>query len=490
MNLDSRKWFWSVCTLLLTVAAGLRFWNLADRPGTEWDEPVYTSVGASQALHGVIQAKTEFGVTPEPYLYHPPFYFKLLGGWFQVFGTGITQARYLAAIASLVMLVALAGFLRGLIGKWALLAVAFVAFDNWVIFTNRVSWLENTMMPLAIAALWFYATAMKRPAWWRFIGAGIALGAVVSFKHIGAFFIGAIIINWLIQRRHHAKHLALLAAAIGTMASYVGGMLLVYGHDYIRESDIQFNRTSGTRESRGALTNLSDIIVPLSNQYRVFWVTIGLMAIGAFLIGRVLIRTLRTKSLEFLRNKSLLFSWAVSGVVFFSVMQLKLPHYFMLAVIPVYAYIAAEVKEWYETRRGVHRRAVHRGLAIALVLFVGLNLTSFWFRIVERQDNALRNVAAWTATHLAPGDRVITEESVGTIIEQPYCKMWRAAECSDTKNPKGGANYLITYTSTTQHPPDTPAINAMLDTWVKQAEFHGFKETITVYKRPASADLR
>jgi 4-amino-4-deoxy-L-arabinose transferase-like glycosyltransferase len=171
-------------SLILLAGAFLRFWQLGSRPGFDWDEPVYTDIARHLAGEDLLAAKTDYTAQPEPYLYHPPFYYMVLSLWFRLFGSGIVQARQLAACSSIVLLGLLAAFLRAHIADWSLLATGMIAFDGWLVFTNRVSWIENLMMPLGVAALWLYRRASNQPATGRFAIAGAALGGVVVFKHV------------------------------------------------------------------------------------------------------------------------------------------------------------------------------------------------------------------------------------------------------------------------------------------------------------------
>jgi 4-amino-4-deoxy-L-arabinose transferase-like glycosyltransferase len=467
----------------MLLAGVLRFWSIGSRPGYEWDEPVYTNIAANAVRLGSITIKPEYGVESAPYLFHPPFYFLELGGWFSVTGVGITQARILGAVVSLLGLAVLYCLLREIIGRLALVAVALVAVDGWLVFTQRVSWIENSLLVLMFLALWFYYRATQRPTIANYVLAGFWLGAATMFKYLGVYVVVATLIDWCIERRDGRKYVVMFLTTAATIAVYVAVMLLIF-QDGTRnvfwdDSTVQFKRTVGLHESRGTLSSLRDYVVPLLHRYRVFAGTM-LVALGGILL--LLFRLGQcawSRSLAPVRPNSLLFSWALAGLISFGSINLKFPHYFELLLIPLYAYLVAEVA----------RIARHAGtapwrrqlLAAAAAAVVVLGLCAFGWRIVGQSDNALKDVADYAGAVIPRDAVVITEETIGTIIPQPYAKMYRAGEVA------GVARYIITYESQTQRIPTYPALRDLLRRSTRVAVFKGFKEKLTVWRIDDSA---
>ncbi|WP_188316823.1 ArnT family glycosyltransferase [Solihabitans fulvus] len=476
MALRRDRMFLVVLLGVLVVAALLRLWDLSVRPGFDWDEPVYASIGANLADHGLLQAKIEAGMPAEPYLYHPPFYFLLLAAWFRLWGSGIPQARALAAVGAIALVLLVALFLRRAAGTLpALLAASVLALDGWMVFTNRVSSIENTMLPLGVATLWLYWTADRRGRTGWFVAAGIALAGVAVYKHVGVYFLGAALLHWLLVRRHHRQHLAMVGAAALTAAAYLAGVSLWFGGAYWRESTVQFDRSVNLQQSRGAINSVSDAVGPLLDQYRVFWLTLLLAGIATALVLTRAVQMVRRRSLAPIRGRELLFAWAAAAMLFFAALQLRLPQYFVMFVVPTYCYLAAEVGAALDRRASTPRPVPRRAVAVGLALLAAWSLTVFWLRIADRDDNAMGQAAQWVDQHVPVGAEIITEESVGAAIRQPYCKMYRAGQCT-------GAEYLITYESHTQHLPDDASLGRIIAAADRIAEFSGFKEHITVYR--------
>lgn len=469
---------WSLWGLVL-LAGVLRFIKLGSWPGLEWDENVYRTIGEHVAQNGQIVGKTEYLTSPELYLYHPPFHFEVLGAWFKVFGSSLVSARALAVVASLIMLVLLGYFLRRMIGNWALLAVGLLAVDTWMVFSNRVSWIENIMLPIGIAGLWLYDKAFRRSASVApYATAGVVLGFAAIYKHLGALFLVAVGIHWLVTRKQHRRHLVLFAASLATLVLYVLGMLLIFGKVYFTESSVQLARTLGLRESRGALTTWSEVFGPLLGQYIIFVGTVFLVLVG---VGVLVFRTLQailkrnTRQIE----SKLLFAWAWASLGFIMALQLRQGHYLMLLVIPLFCYLVAEIRVFVQNHQQRRPRSkMARNLLFAgLMLVMALNLNAFSQRFIDRPDNALAATADWMDANAPADAKVMTEESVGYTIQQPYCKIWRAAGCV-------GSEYIITYESHTQQIPDNPALRRLIASGIVVFKTSGYKETITVIRLP------
>jgi 4-amino-4-deoxy-L-arabinose transferase-like glycosyltransferase len=192
--------------LVLAAAAALLLWDLGRKPGWQSDETVYADIARNLAASGSLSEHIRYHASWAPFLFHPPFYFLLLAGWFKLTGAGVPQARLFAVVASLVTL----GLLMRLIWRLhgpvtALVTVTFVAFDGWLLFVQRVSYIENTLMVIIVAGFLLYERALRRPSARGFVLAGAMLGFAAVFKHTGGYVLLAVLLNWLIIRRetHH-----------------------------------------------------------------------------------------------------------------------------------------------------------------------------------------------------------------------------------------------------------------------------------------------
>lgn len=494
--------FWPWLGLLLLAATALRFVGLAHHPASDWDESNYFAVSRNFAEHGDVAAKTPYGQTHEVYLYNPVFYFWIVGTWFRLVGPSLLHARWIAAGASVLTLLMLGLMLRSVIGKWALLAVGLLALDGWMIFTNRVGWMENLGFAFAVGGLWLYERALAKPTIPRFLATGLVLAWATVFKHQFGYFIVAVLICWIVLRKHHREHLVMFGVIIAGGALYLVAMLTWHGTDYRREMGGQVMRLLGEKSSRGSVTGSGQLITALENQYAIYFgMLVGLAVAGTWVVYRMVQiawrltfgyarewrrffteRTIRHRwdyAFERVSGNALLFAWAAATFICFVLTaKVRLAHYTFLVIVPLYCYLAAELKDYVQRKPW----SAGRKLATAsLVLVVaGSGLFATYERMATDSRDAFAQTAVWIDQNVPAGSLVITEEPIGnnTPDNVTYCKMDHAAACEKA------AQYLVVYETITFQPPDSPAIVRMRREGTQLAQFRDFKATITVYRLP------
>ena len=226
----------------------------------------------------------------EPFLYQPPFYFLLLSRWFSIIGASIYHARLLGVILTAAMQAVLFRLLWKIHGSAvALFAIIPVIFDGWLMYIERVSYMENALMLLIVAGLLLYQRALEKPSWQRFAIAGAAIGFAGSFKQTGVYVLLAVLLCWLVIRRAHKGHLVLLGVALAVIVAYIVVMVRLFdppGHDwYIGQSTTQVRRVLGLQHSGGTLTSPGGALHLLAAQYK-FFIPSVLLALAAFLARR------------------------------------------------------------------------------------------------------------------------------------------------------------------------------------------------------------
>lgn len=477
------RWSWQslAAIAIFALAGALRLWSLRSRPGFDWDEPVYTSVAASLAHGHGLYIKPSYGVAREPYLFHPPFYFFTLAAWFKAFGAGIAQARVLSALASLATLGILARLVQRRWGTLALPMLAVLATDGWLVFTNRVSWMENVMFVLIAAGMLAYDSGLRRGSYRRFVAGALLLGFAAVFKQVGAYALLAVVIHWWLTKTRPQWHRRFLLL-VGCVAGCYVLVLIVAtqhgGHNaFLDDTWVQVQRIAGKKSARGSI-NSGAVAGALLGPYKVFFGTLILSGLAMALVAWRTLQVLRVRGSSGPIADPLLFSWALAATITFAALKLKMAHYFMMIEIPLMLFLASEALRWVRRDRR-RRRARSRLVILACGLIVCANLVTFDLRFASRHDNALAAVTSYMRQAAAPRALVATEESVGTIIPQPYCKFSQIGLCYDR------IRYLIVYRSRTQAPPDNPLLNGLLRVARPVATFEGFKERITVYESPA-----
>ena len=419
----------------LAAGAGLRLWHLGISPAWQWDEAVYNRV-SQNVQHSVLTEHSVYGVyPPEPFLYQPPFYFLLLSRWFDIVGASIYHARLLGVILTTAMQVTLFRLLWKIHGPAvALFAIIPVIFDGWLMYIERVSYIENALILIIAASFLLYQRALERPSWQRFAIAGAAIGFAGSFKQTGVYVLLAVLLCWLVTHRAHKGHFVLLGVALAVIATYVVVMIRLFdppGFDYyIGQSVTQVRRVLGLQQSGGTLTSPGGVLHLLAAQYK-FFVPSLLLALAAFLIvTRRVLQCYRARSWEPVQGNALLFSWLVTGIVVFGFSSLKFPQYFALILIPGYCFLWCEVARW-------NWRGAWKSLAMTAAAVAGLG--SFLLTVPAFSVNALAEVQQYAATQIPPDNVVVTEQSIGDLIQQPWCTVEIATAWL------GKATYAITW---------------------------------------------
>ena len=452
----------------------MRFWSLATRPGWQYDEGVYTGVAANLLRHGTVSEHVTYGAAWSPDLYQPPFYFFVLARWFALTGVSIYHARIFGVLCSLAALLLLWRLLRRLHGAGvAACAMMPIVLDGWLLFVERVSYMENALLLLVVAGMLLYQQALDKPATARFAAAGAVLGFATAFKLTGVYVIGTVLLCWLITRRHHLRHLALLGCAIATLAGCIGFQIAWFdtgGHNWwVQDTMLQVRRVLGITPSGGTLTSPGAAIHLLLAQYDVF-VPSFLIALAAICLAvRRLWRCYRARDWRPVSDNALLWSWMAAAVVIFGSSSLRFPQYFALILVPSYAWFWTEARHW-------RLRPMLRAALIATACVAGI--ASFFGRVAAYDDNAFAQVQAYAASQIPPGAVVVADEAIGDIISQPYCREQEAAPCV------GVARYAITWDTYLQTTWDLgdPSYREIMAGAVRLRSWSGFNGTVTVWR--------
>jgi 4-amino-4-deoxy-L-arabinose transferase-like glycosyltransferase len=452
-------------------------WHLGVSPAWQWDEAVYWRVSVS-VQHGVLAEHSVYGLPWEPFLYQPPVYFLVVARWFNLVGASIYHARLLGVVWTAGMQVLLFRLLWRIHGaRLALVAMLPVIFDGWLLYIERVSYIENALMVLVVLAFLLYQRALDQPAWQRFLVAGVAVGAAASFKQTGAYVLVAILFCWLIVRREHRGHFVLLGGAVAVIAVYLFAMTRMYDLPgrpwFLDQSLVQVRRVLGLQKSGGTLTTPGGALHLLTAQYRYFVPSL-LLAGWAFLIAvRRSWQCYRARDWAPARPNALLYSWLVTGVVVFGSSSLKFPQYFVLILVPAYCYLWTELAGW-DWRLAAKRAAV----GVAVVAGIG----SFLLTVPAFSVNSLAEVQSYAA-HQIPGQAiVVTEQSIGDLIQQHWCTVEKAGACV------GHAAYAITWQTYLQSSFDQgdAAFYQLMKGAIRIRSFTGPVGTATVWKLRAS----
>jgi len=454
----------------LVVGAFLRFFEIRTRPGFEWDEPIYSVIAQNTLEFGYPTFQTDDGRPLGPSLYHPPFDHYLKGYWFKVTGvSGVGQARILSGIESLVLLLLTYLFVRSVAGKdAAVLALLLTSTGGWLVYTNRLNLLENAMMPIGVAGLCLYAAAVKRGHRWRYALAGVVLALAAIYKHTGLYFLLVPMLTWLLARKNGRGHVVLLVVAAHVVILYVLAMYMAFGDVYLFQSLVQVRRALGVVSSRGLTYGLTEATQALTNTYWVFFVTILVVVGGAVAVVVRLVQCIVRRRVP---DHPILLGWSAAAVTLLAVVALKSPQYLIVMLVPLYAFVAAELTQ---------RKMAGWVVTVLIVAVLGLNLTTWYFRFVQRTDNALLATYDYAAEFIPSNARVLTEECIGVQLEQTYYNIQAHRGARDLW--ELDPTHIILYNSATAKPLSSPGLDSLLQRATLVAYFTGFKEEILIYR--------
>jgi 4-amino-4-deoxy-L-arabinose transferase-like glycosyltransferase len=424
----------AIFVALFAAGVAIRLWRLGVSPAWQFDESVYFRVSENMQ-HRALAEHTVYGQPFQPFLYQPPMFFEIESRWFDLVGASIYHARLFGVMCTAVMQVLLFRLLIRLHGlRVALLAVLPVIFDGWLLYIERVSYIENALMILVVFGFLLYARALDAPSLWRFFLAGLALGAAASFKQTGAYVVVAVVFCWLIMRRNHRGHLVLLGGALLVIAAYIALMIVKYdpaGHPwYIHQSLVQIRRVLGLQQSGGTLTSLSGALHLLTQQYKYFLPS-AVLGVGAIVLAlRRTWQCYRARSWAPVRSNAVLYAWLLTGVVVFGASSLKFPQYFALILLPAYCYLWTELARW-------DLDSWWRTFWPVAAAVIGT--MSFLLTVPALNVNALEQVQTYAADRVPASAIVVTEETIGDLINQRWCTVENATACL------GHATYAITW---------------------------------------------
>lgn len=471
----SRRLLLSVAYLLVFAAgAALRFWQLANKPDWQFDEGTYWDIAKNLQVNGTLNEHITYGAHWTPFLFQPPLYLIAVARWFALVGPTIYHARVLGVICSLIGLLLLWRLVWRQSGARAAVFVSLpIVFDGWLLFIQRVSYIENAVLLLVIAAMLFYQRALDRPTWFRFGLAGLVLGLAVCVKYDAGYAVIAVMLCWAILRRDHKGHLVLLAT---TLAMIAAEQLTFYrlfdvgGHNWwVDQSLTQVGRVLGIGVEKGSLESPFQLLHLLFSQYKVFVPSLVIAFAGLCLVIAMLVRCYIQRSIAPLRPHAVLYSWAIAGVAVFGFSSLRYQQYFALALLPLYSVWWTEL--WWWKRSSVMKFA-------AVLAAITLGLGSFWVRVGSKSDNVFEQVQQYAAVHIPANAVVIADESVGDLISQPYCQEQYATPCL------WHATYAITWTTYLQSTfkLGDPAFHLMMRSATRMWSRTGFNGTITVWR--------
>lgn len=453
-------WVWAMVAF---VAGAIRLVGIGGKPGWQWDEVVYTEVASNLLHHGVPFEHIPLGQPFAADAYQPSAYFWILSSWCRLFGVGVEQGRVLGVLCSMaaLSLIVLAAY-RNYGPRAGMLSAVALAVDGWLVYAQRIGYIENFLLLFIAAALVSYERR-------RIILAGALAGAAFAVKYTGIIAPVTFLIAWLITGRYHRRHLVGLTAMAGAFVVVTAMTVGTDGyHTWQHATSIQVKRVLGIQTSGGTLTSPTAALHLMAVQYWVFLPSLAVAIAGAVILVRLAWRCYRERSWQPAQPDALFAAWGAAGLLIMAASNLRFPQYFALTLIPLY------VLTW---SRFARLASPVKAAVLAGAVFL-LSLGSVTLRVAVPSDNVLASVRQYAATSLPPGAVIVADEQIGDEIAQPYCREQKAGPCL------GRASYVVTwdtYLQQTQSLGD-PAFARIFAHRTAVKTWKGWNGTVTVWK--------
>ncbi len=213
-------------TVLILVALGIRLLGVELQP-LWWDEG-FSVYFATESTPRLLEL-TSLDI-------HPPLYYLLLQGWYQLVGVGALQSRWLSILLGVLAIPLAWRVAHDLFGKrTAWLTGLFLTLSPFHIYYSQEVRMYALLVVLTLAAV----IAWRRRAW---LVLGVALLAGMLTQYYFAFLAGSLglLVLWELREKHYSWHGPLFALgltfggylpwviyALPRLITYVGGKLVV-----------------------------------------------------------------------------------------------------------------------------------------------------------------------------------------------------------------------------------------------------------------------
>ncbi|MBX3062408.1 MAG: glycosyltransferase family 39 protein [Anaerolineae bacterium] len=473
-----KKWHWVTCFALIILSTIVIRLGMMTRTPWEWDEPVYTQISQGVLAHGYPTIRADPNAVQGPYLFHPPFHFFLMAGWYQLIGDQSILAGRLLSVLIGTLVVAMTMLLVYTTTHHlpaTAIAGILIGIDGWFTFSSSLVKLDSTALLLGLIGMYFLHQAQQRKHFVWGVLAGLFIGGAVIYKHVAIIFVVAAIIHWLLVRQQHMRHALVLTVSMIVVISYVLLMVLTWGNTYIQQSTNQLRRSTGENTSRGLNYGITETVSALYNTYWAFAGTLIIVGCGGLLALQAAVRPKAQPQIP-----TVLVSWCLAAGASLAAVQLRNPHYLVYLIVPASCIVAIALVNGLFA---ISQRVVRVSMA-ALIAFTGLHLLTLSLRaVVFDQTNAFLETQKYIMGNITTTATILSEEPICALVPNPCYRF--GVNASEARVKSANPQYVVTYTSLTQGPPQTPAILGLIENGAPIFTTKGWKENIVVLRVPS-----
>ncbi|GAA3936444.1 glycosyltransferase family 4 protein [Actinoplanes auranticolor] len=390
------------------------------------DEISYTAVARNLA--------TGAGLTLNdgPFHLHPPGFFLVLAGFFDLFATPtgtaelVLHARPVVAVAGAVVCAGTTLLLLRVVRlPIAVLAGLLLAIDPFLLrFDSRVM-LEAPAMAAAVLGMVVLTVRTRRPLGWGLLSGGL-LGASILTKEWYAFVtaVPLLLLCFTTERVQRRQRLTALGTVIVCYAAYVASMA-AFGllPQWWSEKVSGLARVSGVDQSTGFnQAGAESFTARLAANLATFGASYGLIVIGA-LVTAALVVTRHRRPWRFLLaggSPSVVTALGVGAFVFIGYAvafgTLEEQMFYPVMVTSVVIIAAGLEMALRAPRRFPVVRRLSTGIAVVAALAVLAGDGSIWAGTRTHPDDTYRRLLSWAATGFPADSTVSATEDVAQFV--------------------------------------------------------------------------
>jgi hypothetical protein len=164
---------WGLAAILL-LGAFLRFYHAGQLPQGYW----YDEINLARSIQEDVLTQGRAPLYVGEQVENPGAWLWIGAALFKVTGVSLPALRVLSGLFGLLAVIPLWGLARLWVGgRWALVAAALYACMRWTLIPQRIAFMSGFALFWMLAAFWALWWAWLKGAGWRFLLAGLALGA-------------------------------------------------------------------------------------------------------------------------------------------------------------------------------------------------------------------------------------------------------------------------------------------------------------------------
>jgi len=405
------------CAAISFLALFLRLYKVQLAPSYQLDETTHFILGLNTLKGHFMRAPDYLG--GGPWFTHPPLHFMLEALYLLISGittetlNSVLQARVVAStFGGILSIIIFLLCLKLCNLRSAIIASALYAVDPFILLWSRLNTLEPVALCFAVAFLYFLYNGKQTLA-------VIMLGLCLVAKETSIFAVVVIIIFPILKRLLKADVKPLKSRKVVIIAFLIYSAYVVWGLNtnsvyFIIMKICSVMRIMGIIRDTGYTAEnfvpfLADVALTL-DQYLITWANILLSIFSLIYLAR------QKQS----RESIFMLSWYLATAIFFSLIQLRNPQYFIYPLIPAFslnAYIfsiaidklgSLKIRQSFSLPK-LDMKSLASLLMVSFLVFSYIyNLHAWYDNYYTRSTNAAQEVIDYVEKNIPKGSAIHT----------------------------------------------------------------------------------